>query len=285
MNLFPWSLGGFGWGFGAFVVSVILVGIFLIPLFFFLLNLHNLLDRVQPSNRAMPPGYVWLNFIPIFNWYWSIHTVIKVRESVQAEYRSRGWAADGDFGYSVGMGAAILFIVMSFFRWIPFVGWVVSLAWLVCWIIYWLKASELKGRIGQQDMWRASGPQGYAGGQYAPPVTPPYTPPRQAPSQQQPIPPQQPTPQPPVSAAQQPAQPPQQVPPPALGGGSPAPPVPRGVWPEPDQPAGGQPGVAEGAQGAPEAPAQGRSGGVCAACGTTYGPSDAFCRTCGMRLP
>lgn len=264
---------GWGWGFGAAAVSIVLIGIFLIPLFFFLLNLHNLLDRISPGNRAMPPGHVWLNFIPIFNWYWSINTVIKVRDSVKAEYARRGWAADGDFGYSVGMGAAILFIVMSFFRWIPFVGWVVSLAWLICWIVYWLKASELKGRLERQGVWRPGSPQqGYPGGPFVPPVAPPYTPQPRPGAQQAP-------PQPMSQQPQQPQQPQRPAPSP----GSSTPPVARGTWPETGQSQASQPGAATGQQ--PQAPAGARSGGVCAACGTAYSPTDGFCRTCGMRLP
>jgi hypothetical protein len=264
MHLYtPFGFGGLGWGWGwaATAGSIIVLGILLVPMFFFLLNLHNLLERVDARNRAMAPANVWLNFIPVFNLYWLMHTVMKVRDSVKAEYASRGWAPDGDFGYSVGMTAAVLVITSFFFGWIPFIGWLMSVALLICWILYWLKTSEVKGRLAQQGTWRPAGPQGYPGGPqgysaagppFVPPVTPPYT--AQQPTTQQF---QQPTP----------------------SAGSFTPPVARGAKPETGQPGGAQPGAVAGA------PAETRRGGACAACGTAYSPTDGFCRTCGLRLP
>jgi hypothetical protein len=257
----------------------------LVPMFFFLLNLHNLLERIDPRNRAMAPAHVWLNFIPIFNLYWVVYTVMKVRDSVRAEYAGRGWAPDGDFGYSVGMTAAVLVIVLFFFGWIPVINWLMGIAFLICWIMYWLKTSELKGRLGPQGMPRAGGPQGYPGGPYVPPVVPPYTTQQPWPSGQPPQWPQQrqPTYQPPPQQAPQPQQQPMpQAQPPAPSAGSAAPPVPGGPPPGVGQPEGTEPGAAAGPEGQPGAPER---GGTCAACGTTYGPTDAFCRTCGMRLP
>ena len=297
---FPFGMGaiGWGWGWAATAGSIIVLGILLVPMFFFLLNLHNLLERIDPRNRAMAPANVWLNFIPLFNLYWLVYTVMKVRDSVKAEYAMRGWAPDGDFGYSVGMTAAVLAIVSFFFGWIPVINWLMGIALLICWIMYWLKTSELKGRLGQLGMPRAGGSQGYPGGPYVPPVVPPYTTQQPWPgAQQQPQwqPQQQPIYQPPQQQqAPQPPQPPQPQPPqqqpmppqaqqPAPSTGSATPPVPRGPRPGIGQPEGAQPGVAAGQEGQPGA-ARTR-GGTCAACGTTYGPADAFCRTCGMRLP
>ncbi len=136
-----------GWGWLAGVGVIILLGIFLLPWFFFLLNLQNLLEHVSPANRRMTPGLVWLNFIPIFHLGWFIYTVIKVKDSVSAEFQSRGWMIDGDLGYNVGLTAGILWIAAFFIGWIPFIGWVLPLAGVVCWIIYWLKTSDLKHRL------------------------------------------------------------------------------------------------------------------------------------------
>jgi hypothetical protein len=107
---------------------------------FFLLNLRDLLEGVSPQNRAMSPGKVWLNFIPIFNIVWIFITVIRVRDSLWAEFQSRGWAPRGDFGYSLGIAAAILSIV----NWGLF-----GLAALVCWIVYWVRMSEIKNLLRQ----------------------------------------------------------------------------------------------------------------------------------------
>ena len=80
---FPGWSWNWGWGWAATVGAIVLLGIFLLPWFFFLLNLQTTLNRVSDRNRAMPAGHVWLNFIPIFNLGWFIYTVTKVRDSVR----------------------------------------------------------------------------------------------------------------------------------------------------------------------------------------------------------
>ena len=101
-----------GWGWLALVGIIILLGILLLPWFFFLLNLQALLGNIDPANRRMSPGKVWLNFIPVFQLGWFIYTVIKIRESLEAEFKARQWFVDGDLGYNVGLTAGILWIVL-----------------------------------------------------------------------------------------------------------------------------------------------------------------------------
>ena len=86
------------------VVAVILA----IPTTFFLLNLSRCLQQVQPQNRDMEPGQVWLALIPIFNIVWMSIIVTRVASSLNREYRDRRWSSRGkDFGQSVGMAFCI----------------------------------------------------------------------------------------------------------------------------------------------------------------------------------
>ena len=112
--------------------------VWLVVGFFFLLNLRDLLMKVEPQNRAMQPDQVWLNLIPLFNLVWIFVTIVKVRDSAQAEFHSRGWAARGDFSFGLGIAAAIL----SILSWGPF-----GLAALVCWIVYWIRMAELRNQL------------------------------------------------------------------------------------------------------------------------------------------
>jgi hypothetical protein len=172
-----------GWwlvGLPLLIGFLILLGIALLPWFFFLLKLQNLLDRVNDRNRAMPAGQVWLNFIPLFNLGWFVYTVVKVRDSVRNEYASRGWPVTGDLGYNVGISAAILLIATFLLAWIPVIGSGLSVAYLVCWIIYWVRMAELKNRLGEGGLWRGPvGPYGYSG-PIGPPPGSPYSPPASA---------------------------------------------------------------------------------------------------------
>jgi hypothetical protein len=141
----------------------------LLPWFFFLLNLQTLLHNVNPANRRMSPGLVWLNFIPVFELGWFIYTVIKVKQSLEAELRARAWFVDDDLGYNVGLTAGILWVASFFIGWIPFIGWVLPVAGIICWIIYWLKTSDLKTRLDSGPAWSRAP---YAS--QHPPVYPPY---------------------------------------------------------------------------------------------------------------
>jgi hypothetical protein len=154
------------------VLALVFVAVGILVWFFFLRNLRDLLDRVSPRNRAMPSGHVWLNFIPLFSLGWFIYTVIKVRDSVTAEYRSRGWTPEGDFGFGVGMATGILSILSFVLGWVPVAafGAVVGVGELVCWIIYWVRTSRLKNRLGPPSESSAyAPPRPYSG-------PPPYSP-------------------------------------------------------------------------------------------------------------
>ena len=252
--MFPMGLGSWawdwGWGWAATVGGIIVLGILLIPWFLFLLNLQTTLNRVSVQNRAMPAGHVWLNFIPVFNLGWFIYTATKVRDSVRAEYQSRGWPPDGDFGYNVGLTTGILAIASFFIGWVPVVGWGIGLALLVCWIIYWLKTSDLKNRLGSGDRWQGFAP-------YSPYSQPPYKTPQAAwPPPARPV-------APGTSASGTSASGAPVAAPPAT---TPA------ASPEGESPA--QPPTAD------EVGAK-----LCAGCGAPFDPADRFCRSCGLRLP
>ena len=48
------------------------------------------LTRVEPENRRMDPGLVWLNLIPFFNLIWMVVTIERVGESIRNEFMARG---------------------------------------------------------------------------------------------------------------------------------------------------------------------------------------------------
>ena len=247
---------GWGWGWAAAIGGLIILGIFLLPWFFFLLNLQTTLNRVSDRNRAMPAGYVWLNFIPVFNLGWFIYTVIKVRDSLRAEYESRGWPTEGDFGYNVGLAAGILAIVAFVMGWVPVLGWGVAVAEIICWIVYWVRTAEFKNQLAAQGAWQGPAPKyGYPG----------------------------PTP-PPWGSGGGPYQ-----------AGPPAAPYqagPTGPQTAPYQPPPGEPAApsaeaapAEAGPTAEAAPVAEAAVTQCAGCGVAFDPSDRFCRSCGLPLP
>lgn len=67
--------------------------------------------RVEPRNRRIGPGGIWLNLLPVFNVVWLPVTVERVGESLRAELTDRGlhksWYG---YGKSVGLTALVLFV-------------------------------------------------------------------------------------------------------------------------------------------------------------------------------
>lgn len=144
------------------VTLLLVVGVALLFQILFLLSLRNTLRRVSNDNRAMSADYVWFILIPFFGWIWFIYVVAKVRDSLRAEYRSRGWLAEGDFGYSMGLAAAVLGIVTMIWAWVPWdlilAEFVLVAGQVICWIVYWVKIARMKERLGPSSPSLFAGP-------------------------------------------------------------------------------------------------------------------------------
>jgi len=120
------------------------LAIFLAIAIFFILNQQKVLKSCAPENRALEPGLVWLYLIPIFNLFWCFWIVIKTRDSLAAEFRSREKDSSGEnFGYSVGLAWCICSIASI----IPLLGLLVAIAGLVCFILYWIKMADYAKRL------------------------------------------------------------------------------------------------------------------------------------------
>jgi len=126
------------------LLAVLCIG--LIPYIFFLITLQNTLKAIAPGNRKMEPGMVWLSLIPLFNLVWQFIVVNRMTESIEAQLGKSGELMPERPAQSVGMAMCVLFC----FGWIPFLGGLLSLAGIICWIIYWVKISEFKRRIESQ---------------------------------------------------------------------------------------------------------------------------------------
>ncbi len=127
----------------ALVGAVLLVSLVVLALY--LLTLSKALSRCRPRNRTMEPGSVWLNFIPCFNIIWQFFTVMRVSESLKNEFYDRDLDDSGDFGRGLGVAYCVLNIAGA----VPFIGFVFSLAGLVCFIIYWVKIAGYSRELAE----------------------------------------------------------------------------------------------------------------------------------------
>ena len=130
------------------ISSCAFLAVFLAIQIFFLLNLSKCLQEVRPRNRDMEPGQVWLSLIPLFSIIWMFIVVTRVSSSLKHEYRDRRWNSRGeDFGQSIGIAYCACTVVSC----IPYLGAIVGIGGLVCFIMYWVKISSYRNELASES--------------------------------------------------------------------------------------------------------------------------------------
>lgn len=128
----------------ASVAVLLLLALLLIPTILYLLTLQKALEAVSPENRQMPPGQVWLSLIPFFNFVWMFFVVNKIADSFQLEcYRLQ--IPTNELKPTRGIGSAKNILRLCSF--VPFLGILANIGFIICWIIYWIKVNEIKNQI------------------------------------------------------------------------------------------------------------------------------------------
>lgn len=159
-------------GMGFIALFFIIFGIMVLPLIFYLLTLQKALNKCQPANRTMSPGMVWLQIIPFFGIVWQFFVVAALANSLGNEFRARRIVEEENPGKSLGIAVCVLNICTI----IPFVGTLAAIAYLVVWIVYWVKIAGFSGRLDFTPI--PQGAQAYGYGAYAGPgagyAPPPY---------------------------------------------------------------------------------------------------------------
>ena len=135
----------FNFGVGELIAAFIIGIISLIVFILYLLSLQKALKHCSAESRTTSPGSVWLMLIPIFNLIWQFILVIKISESLHNEFTKRNIPEDPHPGKTIGLTYCILVICSI----IPFLGFLASIAALVCWIIYWVKISGFSNKLLQ----------------------------------------------------------------------------------------------------------------------------------------
>ena len=115
----------------------------LVPAIFYLLTLQKALARCSDQARTTSPESVWLMLIPLFNLVYQFILVGHIAKSLANEFARRGIVNDREPGKSIGIAMCVLHVCGI----IPLLGIVLSLAGLVCWILYWVTIADFSGMI------------------------------------------------------------------------------------------------------------------------------------------
>jgi len=129
---------------GSALIVLLMLVLLLIPTIFYFLSLQRALEAVCDENRQMPPGQVWLSLIPLFNFIWMFFVVNKIAESFALEcYRLN--IPTTEMKPSQGIGNAKNILRLCSF--IPVLGLLATLGFVVCWILHWIKVNEYRKLI------------------------------------------------------------------------------------------------------------------------------------------
>jgi hypothetical protein len=144
-------------------LQILLLLVFLLPAVLFILTQQNTLKLIQPLNRKMAPGQVWLQLIPIYGFLQMFTVVARISGSIQREFDSYfndsssvlpdASAVGGKRPlYSIGMTYCWLFVIFVLSGYLlPFslqlMRGLLGLASTLCWIIYWVQLAGYKKRL------------------------------------------------------------------------------------------------------------------------------------------
>jgi len=140
-------------------VILVFVAIGIVITIFYILTLSRALEKCSPQSRTMQPGMTWLMLIPLFNIIWHFFVVLALSASLSNEFRARGIAAPPEPGKGIGLAMCICSATCI----IPILGAVTGIAYLVLWIMYWVKIAEFSRMLNQPAMvgWTPGGTPGY----------------------------------------------------------------------------------------------------------------------------
>jgi hypothetical protein len=147
--------------------QILLLLAFLIPAVLFLLTQHNTLKAVRQPNRAMAPGLVWFQLVPVVGQIWQFFVVANISASIRKEYSFsqddsilgfRSADLVEELGkrptFAIGITYCILIttaiiINLSVSQESRFLalGALFSLSGMTCWIIYWVQLVAYKRKL------------------------------------------------------------------------------------------------------------------------------------------
>lgn len=144
----------------------------------FLLNLQHTIKVVAPENRKMKPGNVWMQLLPLVGLVYSFIVARSVSDSIVAEYRSKVQILVSEKPtYITGMVFAVfsvLITILSIYSGLSYgavdtsvmteeevlayttrsdvfafsiIMMIVSLAWFVLFIVYWVQTAAYKRKM------------------------------------------------------------------------------------------------------------------------------------------
>ncbi|WP_430402374.1 hypothetical protein [Fluviicola sp.] len=124
-----------------FLLYLLFIGGVITASVFYVKNLMDLMKQVDPKNRLVHPGFVWMLFIPFYGAViYPFMLYPRIAESLKKEFDDRNSPQPGDYGKSLGIVLPILICCMI----IPVLNILALIGFLVIGIIFWVKMAQYK---------------------------------------------------------------------------------------------------------------------------------------------
>lgn len=127
-----------------FFLYLLIIGASIASSVLYVKNLMDLLKQVDPKNRQVHPGFVWMLFIPFYGaviYPFKLYPLIS--ESLRREFDSRNNPQPGDYGKSLGIVLPILICCFI----VPILNILAILGFIVIGIIFWVKMARYKSML------------------------------------------------------------------------------------------------------------------------------------------
>ena len=122
------------------IIAIALL-IIIAPIYFYIINLQGLLNKISAKNRMIHPDQLWYLLIPVVNIVYHFIVVDKINSSLKREFAShQSIHTDPNFTYRVGLAMCIFTCLVPFFAYAGVVAF-------VFWILYWIKTADMKDQL------------------------------------------------------------------------------------------------------------------------------------------
>jgi len=123
-------------------IAIVAIASIAVAAAYFLL-LHRTMNKISLAARPVPGWTVWLSYIPAAGPIWAVVFAVMLSSAIKKDFLLAGRADhnDGALPFSIGMAVTLLCCF------IPFVNLVAFPAYVVVWILYWVKIAEISKRM------------------------------------------------------------------------------------------------------------------------------------------
>ena len=130
------------------LILIFVLAVFLLLFILFLLAQYKAFAAIAPENRKLAPSDVWYQLIPLFNLYWMFVVVNRLSASFALEFDRLNIVRTELYPTrAIGMATCIVYFATV----LPVIKSLASFAWIICFIIYWVKINQIKKEILQNS--------------------------------------------------------------------------------------------------------------------------------------